>query len=70
VSIEIATSEPLVLRIALVLGALAAFVLASDLTTGAPPAFLTTVMFGAGLGLALEAQAQLAARTGDGDRAF
>ena len=59
------------LRIALALGALTGFVLASDLTIGAPPAFITTVLFGAVLGLSLEAQAHLAARTGDhGDRAF
>jgi hypothetical protein len=53
-----AAIEPLSLRVALVLGALATFVLASEVAIGAPPTLPVTVLFGAVLGLALEAQAQ------------
>jgi hypothetical protein len=51
-----ATSESFATRLLTTLGALCVFAMLVDIVTGAPPSFVVTVAFGAGLGLGLEVQ--------------
>jgi hypothetical protein len=54
---ERSSPEPLAARLLLVLGAQSAFAIITQTMVGTPPAFLTTVAFGAFLALGLESQA-------------
>ena len=51
-----ASPEPFATRLLLTLSALCMFAILVDLVTGAPPSFVVTVAFGAGLALMLEVQ--------------
>ena len=50
-------------RVSLAVGGQTVFVTLTDLLTGDPPAFLTTILLGAVLALGLEYQSQRAARS-------